>query len=292
MKFGLTHGNIGRFADPVNATELAVAAERAGFDSLWTVEHVVRPVDYKPLYPETIDGLIPFRPDEPIADPLVWLAFVAGCTSQIRLGTGVLVLPQRNALVTAKEVATLDRLSGGRTILGIGAGWLREEFEALGYSFDDRGRRMDDAIGALRALWQRDPASYRSNSINFSDVVSSPTPHGSSVSIHIGGFTVPAAIRAGRMGDGFFPGGYGDRTRLDMLIQRCRAEALAVGRDPKKIEITARWTKNKDELSDLAVIDELASIGVKRVTIPAFIFDAEHITDELARFKDQVMDKL
>ncbi len=288
MRFGLTHGNIGRFADPEAAVQVAVAAEATGFDSLWTIEHVVLPVEYEPLYPETADGRIPFAPDHPIADPLIWMAFAAAHTTTIKLGTAVLVLPQRNALITAKEVATLDRLSGGRTLLGVGAGWLREEFDALRVGFEDRGPRMNDAIGAMRALWSGSSADFSSSSVEFAGVVSSPRPHGASVPIHIGGFTVPAAIRAGRLGDGFFPGGY-DLDRLDVLVKRCRKEAVAHGRDPDSIEITSRWTKDRDELANLDVLHRLADLGVDRVTVSTLLFDHEHIADELARFQETVI---
>ncbi|MET1075418.1 MAG: LLM class F420-dependent oxidoreductase [Umezawaea sp.] len=290
MRFGLTHGNIGRFADPDAAAEVAIAAEASGFDSLWTIEHVVLPTEYEPLYPETADGRIPFAPDHPIADPLIWMAFAAARTSTIKLGTAVLVLPQRNALITAKEVATLDRLSGGRTLLGVGAGWLREEFDALRVGFSDRGKRMNDTIGAMRALWSGEPADFTSDSVDFAGVVSSPRPHGSSVPIHIGGFTVPASIRAGRLGDGFFPGGY-DLDRLGVLIRRCREEAVAHGRDPDAIEITSRWTKNREALADLDVLHRLADLGVDRVTVSTLLFDHDHIADELARFQDTVIAK-
>jgi len=292
MKFGLTHGNIGGWSDPSAAVKIAAAAESAGFDSLWTVEHVVRPLVYEPLYPETADGLIPFAADEPIADPLVWMAFAAAHTTTLKLGTGVMVLPQRNALVTAKEVATLDRLSGGRTILGVGAGWLREEFTALDVNFADRGSRINDMIQAMRVLWTGRSASYQSDSVSFNEVVSSPTPFQTTVPIHIGGFTVPAAARAGRIGDGFFPGGYDDRDRLAALIKRCRSEASAVGRDPQEIEITARWTKNRENLTDLDAVLRLADLGIDRVTIPSFVFAADQITDELARFGDRVIHTL
>ena len=290
MRFGLTHCNIGRFVDPDEGAKLAVAAEAAGFDSLWTIEHVVLPTVYEPLYPETADGRIPFATDYPIADPLIWMAFAAARTNSIRLGTGVLVLPQRNALTIAKEAATLDRLSGGRTILGVGAGWLREEFEALDFNFEDRGRRMNDTIGAMRALWSGTPTTFHSDSTTFTEVVSSPTPHNSAVPIHVGGFTVPAAIRAGRLGDGFFPGGF-DRERLETLIRRCRAEALIADRDPDSIEITTRWTKNPNEIKSLDAVYQLADLGVDRVTIPTYIFDQENITDELVRFREHVVDK-
>src|SRR5690349_12887438 len=135
------------------AVEAARSAEAAGFESLWTVEHVVYPDDYVSAYPYSTDGRMPAVPSTPIPDPLVWLAFVASATSTIRLGTGVLILPQRNPVVLAKELATLDHMTGGRVELGIGAGWLAEEFEAIGVPFESRGARTDEHVEALRALW-------------------------------------------------------------------------------------------------------------------------------------------
>lgn len=288
MKFALTHGNIGRFTEPDQAVRLLTAAERAGFESVWTVEHVVLPVEYEPLYPETADGRIPFAPDHPIADPLVWMAFAAAHTSRVRLGTGVLVVPQRNALVLAKEAATLHRLSGGRVLLGVGAGWLREEFDALGVTFEDRGTRLDDTLAAMRSLWAGGPATHSSTSWSFSGVVSSPAPPDSVVPIHVGGFTVPAARRAGRNAEGFFPGGY-DREVLARLIGRCRQEAERHGRDPDAVEITTRWTRDPEALTDLSVLDHLAELGVDRVTVPQFLFDPDQIEEQLERFGDEVI---
>lgn len=292
MKFGLTHANIGRFSNPGPALELAHAAERAGFDSLWTVEHVVLPTKYEPLYPETPDGRFPFDVSEPIADPLVWLAFVANVTEHMKLGTAVLVLPQRNPLIAAKEVATLDRLTDGRVLLGVGAGWLREEFQALGVDFERRGARLTESIQVMRALWAGGPASYAGGTAAFDDVISHPQPVRPSVPVHIGGFTVPAAVRAGRLGDGFFPGGYGERERLAVLVERARREAADCGRDPDELEITARWTKNAAELDDLGVLHQLEDLGVHRVVVPAWVFDDGDLSSALRRVGDRVISPL
>lgn len=291
MKFGLTHANIGRFSDPGPAVELAQAAEHAGFDSLWTVEHVVLPTKYEPLYPETPDGKFPFDVTESIADPLVWMAFVASATQRMKLGTAILVLPQRNALITAKEVATLDRLTGGRLLLGVGAGWLREEFEALGVDFSGRGARLTETIEAMRALWAGGPTTYSGQTTSFDGVISHPRPVQPSVPFHIGGFTVPAAVRAGRIGDGFFPGGYDERERLATLIQRARQEAADGGRDPEQLEITARWTKRADELDDVDVLHRLEDLGVHRVVVPAWVFDTGNLSAALDRLGESVISR-
>ncbi|NDU79172.1 LLM class flavin-dependent oxidoreductase, partial [Actinomadura sp. DSM 109109] len=127
MRFGIAFANTGPFATPDGAAAMAGAAEQAGFDSLWTVEHVVVPKQYASVYPYAPNGKMPGAESFDIPDPLIWLAWVAARTTTLRLATGILILPQRNPLVVAKEVATLDQLSGGRVILGVGIGWLEEE---------------------------------------------------------------------------------------------------------------------------------------------------------------------
>ena len=139
MRFGVMFANVGPMAHPEGAIAMAQAAEAGGIESLWTVEHTIVPAGYQSTYPYSPTGRMPGPEDSDIPDPLIWLSYVAGATSTIRLGTGILILPQRNPVVLAKEVATLDRLSGGRVELGVGVGWLEEEFDAIGVSFADRG---------------------------------------------------------------------------------------------------------------------------------------------------------
>ncbi len=167
MKFGIVFANTGPFVDPEGAVGLARAAEAAGFESLWTVEHTVVPAGYESTYPYDRSGRMPGSDDAPIPDPLVWLAFLASATTTINLATGILIQPQRNPVVLAKEVATLDHLSGGRVQLGVGVGWLEEEFDAIGIPFTERGRRTDDGIAAMRALWSQDQATYEGEFTSF-----------------------------------------------------------------------------------------------------------------------------
>ena len=144
MKFGLAFASsIGIDGDV--ALDICRRAEAVGFESVWGGEHVVLPTSIESRYPYTADGKIPAEPDTPIPDPLIWLAFVAAAAPTLRLGTCILIVPQRNPIVLAKELATLDRLSGGRVELGLGVGWLREEFDALGVPWDRRGARNDVA---------------------------------------------------------------------------------------------------------------------------------------------------
>lgn len=207
MKFAIAFSNTGPFSNPDKAIVMAQAAEAAGFESLWTVEHVVVPSNYDSPYPYDASGKMPGGEESPIPDPLIWLSFVAAATQTIKLATGILILPQRNPVVLAKEIATLDHLSKGRMLLGVGVGWLEEEFNAIGVPFADRGKRNDDYIAAMRALWTQEKASHHSEYTNFDECIMRPQPVNGMIPIHIGGHTDIAARRAGRLGDGFFPEG-------------------------------------------------------------------------------------
>lgn len=167
MKFGLMFANAGPFTMPSLFAHLANSAEQFGFESIWTVEHVVIPMGYKSTYPYSRDGRMPGGEDAPIADPLLPLAYAAAVTTKLKLATGIIILPQRHPVYLAKEVATLDILSNGRVMLGIGSGWLKEEFESLGVDFHTRGARTDEAIQVMRALWRENEASFRGKHFNF-----------------------------------------------------------------------------------------------------------------------------
>src|SRR5258708_14875032 len=160
MNVGMMFVNSRPLTNPALPGHLASTAERCGIESMWTVEHVVIPQDYKSPYPYSASGKIPGGEDVSIPDPLLPLAFAAAVTKKIKLGTGVLILPQRHPLYGAKEGATLDQLSNGRAILGIGSGWLREAFASLGPDFHTPGPRTDEAIKSLRALWSEGASSF------------------------------------------------------------------------------------------------------------------------------------
>ena len=281
MKFGLAFANSGLNALPANAAHLARTAERVGFESLWTVEHPVIPTGYQSTYPYNPSGRIPGGEDFDIPDPLVWLAFVAAHTSTIRLATGILILPMRNTLITAKEVATLDQLSGGRVTLGIGVGWLEEEFDALGAPFRDRGRRTDEMVAAMRAVWSG-RASFSGDLISFAEVISLPVPPQGQVPIVIGGHTEAAARRAGRIGDGFFPG-KGDLALLTHLVDVLRSAARDAGRDPDAIELTTTATMDLDAMAQLSELGFSRFVTAPRGRTP------EEIDDNLHRFAEKVI---
>ena len=270
MKFGIIFANTGPFTQPDVALEFACAAEAAGFESLWTVEHVVVPKGYESQYPYDPSGKMPGGETSPIPDPLIWLSYLAAATSRIRLATGVMILPQRNPIVFAKEVATLDQLSAGRVELGVGVGWLKEEFEAIGVSFNDRGKRTDEHVAAMRALWTQDAASFHGDFVDFDDCISLPHPMQPSVPIHIGGHSDVAAKRAGRIGDGFFPAAP-THEELDHLFKLARSTASESGRDPDALEMTTGG-RGAVGPNALAEVQALADLGAHRVVVPAFLF--------------------
>lgn len=259
MKFGLRYCNTGRYVDPTQAIALAQAGEEAGFESAWTVEHTVVPAGYRSAYPYAEDGKMAGGvEDMPLPDPLIWMAYVAAATTSMKLGTGILILPQHNPVHIAKQVATLDHLARGRILLGIGVGWLKEEFDALGAAFEDRGRRTDEYIRAMRELWQADCPQFDGEFVQFDSLYCRPRPAQGSVPIIVGGHSKAAARRAGRLGDGFFPA----RDAPEELISLARETAAEHGRDPTALEITVSLP------DDFAKLAEYERLGVDRVLVP------------------------
>jgi len=181
---------------------IAAAAERLGFASIWAPEHVILLEKYGSKYPYSA-GEFPMPTDTPFADPFTTLAFTAACTSKIKIATGICLVPEHNPLVLAKTVATLDRLSGGRFILGVGIGWLAEEFQALGISFERRAQRTREYIDIMRKLWREPKSSHRGEFAGFPEVQSFPKPHSFTVPVWFGGETPPALRRVGEDGDGW-----------------------------------------------------------------------------------------
>ena len=284
MKFGILFANVGPYVQPEMAASLGRIAEEHGFESIWTVEHVVVPGDYQSEYPYSPTGRMPGPEESPIPDPLIWLTWVGAATTSLRLATGILILPQRNPVILAKELATLDVLSGGRVELGVGVGWLREEFDALGVPFEDRGPRTDEYIEALRCLWREEEPCFVGRYATFDRAKSYPKPTQGTIPIHVGGHTMPAARRAGRLGDGFFPGRSTDDD-LGPLVDTMRTSAKDAGRDPDAIEVTAGGAM------DLDGVRRFGDLGVDRVVLPPLGWDLDTLREQLARFSENVIEK-
>ncbi len=285
MKFALHFGNI-CFPDAAGAARVARLAEQAGFDTLLAIDHVVLPQSYDSVYPYSADGRMPAANTAAYPDPLIWMAFALAATTRLKLMTGVIILPQREPLVLAKQVATLDSMSGGRVELGIGVGWLREEFAAIGVPFEQRGKRADEHLAAMRALWAGDGASHHGAFVNFTAVNSNPKPARGGVPIVIGGHSEAAARRAGRLGDAFFPS-IGSQHDVFPLFDTVARAAEAAGRDPTSIE---RITGCPGALGadPLSAVAERAARGVGRVVLPLTAF-LPNIEESLARFGETVI---
>lgn len=287
MRFGISFANTGPLAQGPTAAACMQAVEAAGFDSVWTVEHVLVPADYQSTYPYARSGKMPGGETVAIPDPLIWLAYVAAVTEHLLLGTGILILPQRNPAIVAKEVASLDQLSGGRVRLGIGVGWLEEEFDALGVPFAGRGARTDAYVAAMRALWGGGEVTLDDGFQRWERAVSLPTPVHGSVPIVVGGHSEAAARRAGRLGDGFFPG-KGSPADLAHLIAVMRAAAEEAGRDPDAIEITA-GSAGVMGPDPLGAVEEMAALGVSRLIIAPLAWDAASAPDAYGAFGESVI---
>ena len=287
MKYGIVFANTMQWTKGPGAAEMARAADETGFESLWTVEHVVYPDDYSSPYPYSPDGKMPAVPSTPIPDPLIWLAYVAAVTTSIRLATGILILPQRNPVVLAKELATLDEMSGGRVELGIGVGWLREEFDALGIPWERRGARTDEYVAAMRALWASDGATFDGEFASFTRVSSNPKPARGTIPIVIGGHSRAACERAGRLGDGFFPG-KGSPAELREMVDIVRQTAAASGRDPEAIEVSAGSPAIFGD-DPVGAAQELAEIGVGRIVVPGFLLRKPSEREAMGAFAERVI---
>ena len=251
-------------ADPSWMTTFARHVEACGFESIVAVEHTVLMTRYSSVYPYDRSGRVEIPADCPVPDPLDLLAFLAGRTTTLGLATGALVLPNHHPVVLAKRVATLDALSGGRVRLAVGMGWLREEIEACGVTFESRGRRADEQIEVLRLLWQDHPdgADFSGEFFQFAHAACHPKPMGR-IPIHVGGHTRAAARRAGRLGDGLQPLGVGG-AELAGLITVMREEADRTDRDPDSLELTLGQlvTKIDDERAG-----RLVELGADRVVL-------------------------
>jgi len=185
--------------------EFAAEAETLGFDSLWVPEHIVFFDDYDSRYPYNESGTLRLGANPGIFDPFPTLTAAAVATTSLELGTAVLLIGERNPVITAREVATVDQLSNGRFLLGVGVGWSREEYEALGVPWERRGRRCDEYIAAMKALWTTERSTFKGEFCSFENVASYPKPtREPHPPVLVGGNTTPALRRASTLGDGWF----------------------------------------------------------------------------------------
>ncbi len=253
MKFGLFGINNGVMSDPSVMVDVAQACEAAGFDSVWTGEHVVLP---DPQVPPS-----PVAPEVPMLDPGVALAWIGAKTTTLKLGTGIIILPQRNPLVLAKEMASLDHLSGGRLLLGVGVGYLEPEFRALGIPMEDRGGRTEDYIAAMRAIWSGE--SHSGPYAPFAGVKANPRPvQGAGLPVIMAGHTAAAFRRAVTTAQGWY--GFAldvaaAQTCIDGLAKAAERYERPAHLGPLEISVTPRGAL------DDATVAAFGAMGVHRL---------------------------
>ncbi len=260
----------------------AQRVEAAGFAALWVPEHVVFLAEYESDYPYSDDGKLPGSP-EGILDPFAALTFVAAHTSTLRLGTGVCLVPQRQPVYTAKMVADLDYLSGGRVDFGIGIGWLEEEFDVLGMDFATRAARCNEYIAAMKALWTESPASFSGDTVSFSNVHFNPKPvQAPHPPIFVGGESKPAMRRVAAFADGWYgfdlsPDEFvAALDRLDMHL-----EAASRSRD----DITLYVSPGRRR-PDRAMVDAYAEAGAEQVIVPLFARSLDELDERIERLSE------
>ena len=264
-------------ADPAWVRAFAQHAEACGFDGIVAVEHTVVVRDYEAAYPYDGSGRMEIEPTCDLPDPLELLAFLAGVTERIALATGVLVLPNHHPVMLAKRAATLDRLSAGRLRLCVGMGWMREEVEALGVDFATRGRRADEQLQVLRALWDQDAVDHDGEFFSLRGAVSRPAP-AHRIPLLVGGHSLAAARRAGRHGDGLQPLGVAGE-QLQELVRTMRTAAEEAGRDPDALELVLGHAVTAVTAEKAG---RLEALGATRVALHAAQGDLDAARDELS----------
>lgn len=265
MRLGLHALGIGSGADRRVIDAVASAAERCGFATLWAGEHVVMVDESQSRYPYADDGQIAVPAVADWLDPLVTLSFAAAATHTIRIATGVLLLPEHNPVLIAKQAASLDRLSGGRFTLGIGIGWSREEFEALGVPFERRGARTAEYVDAIRTVWRDDVATFHGDFVSFADIRVNPKPvRGGAIPVILGGNSDAALRRIAAWGDGWY--GFNLRDVAEVAAATARLDDLcqAGGRDRNTLSVAVALRD-----PSLADVEPLARAGVDELVLVA-----------------------
>ncbi|MGO8872620.1 MAG: LLM class F420-dependent oxidoreductase [Acidimicrobiales bacterium] len=289
MEFGIIPPvRTGVTADPVWMTAFARHAEATGFESVVLVEHAVVVSDYRSTYPYAASGRMPLADDCRIPDPLDLMAYLAAVTDRITLATGVLVLPNHQAVVLAKRIATVDVLSGGRVRMCVGVGWMDEELRATGADPRSRGRRTDETIRAMRTLWADSGsagADFDGEFVSFHGAHSFPKPvRPDGVPIHVGGHSEAAARRAGRLGDGYQPLGLAPEV-LSTRMAQVRDAAEQAGRDPSAVELSLSGylpTTTEEEVATAG------AAGASRLVVSTSMSDdLGRIADELSAFAER-----
>jgi probable F420-dependent oxidoreductase len=286
MEFGAHIFGVGALADPATLGEVARLAESAGYHSVFLADHVLVPRGLTSKYPYSRDGSFPYDPEKDWLDPLVALGYLAGQTGSIRLGTSIIVVPMRHPIVTAKQIATADYLSGGRVIFGAGVGWMAEEFDLLGASFHDRGRRMDEYLRLMKILWTEDNPQFEGEYFQVANCGFAPKPvQKPHVPLWIGGESPAALRRAARLGDGW----HSAATSLVELPEKLRVLRAALheaGRSEEHFVISAFPT----DRFTLDVVRQFADQGVTHMLAPVFSFEPDKVRQRLEQIATEIIE--
>ncbi|HET9898640.1 MAG TPA: TIGR03619 family F420-dependent LLM class oxidoreductase [Streptosporangiaceae bacterium] len=289
MRFGLRLPGAGPFAGPEAITAFSAKAEELGFDSLWMTDHVALPTAISTRYPYREDGKFFWPPDTPYLDTILTLAWAAAATQRIKVGTSVLIAGWHHPLNTAKALATLDVLNGGRTIVAIGAGWMREQFEIFGMPFESRGRRTTEYMKLLRHLWTADEIDFHGDFFDYSGFKFYPKPVcRPSIPLWCGGKSDGVLRRVAAVADGWHPL-YIAPDELQAKLRTLAGYLAANGRSLDEIELSARPVTQA--AMDAATVERYRELGV-RLLIADTSFEHDSLRgalDELTRLADELM---
>jgi probable F420-dependent oxidoreductase len=289
VKFGLRLPGAGPYAGPEAIAAFATKAEALGFDSVWMTDHIALPVDVQTRYPYRSDGKFFWPPETPYLDTILTLAWAAAATERINVGTSVLIASWHHPVNTAKALATLDVLNGGRTIVGIGTGWMREQFDILGAPFETRGPRTTEYIALLKHLWTEDLIDFQGEHFQFSGFKFYPKPaRKPSIPIWCGGKSEGVLRRVAAVGDGWHPL-YITPEELEEKLVRLEGYLAEHGRTMDEITLSARPV---DQATlDAETIERYAGLGVKLlIADTSFDHDSmDGVIDEVERLAEQLM---
>jgi probable F420-dependent oxidoreductase len=289
MDVGVVPVNAGAFLGHGELVRMAQLLESLGYESMWTFEHVIVPENYESTYPYSPSGKLAVKPDAEFVDPLIALSFVAAATERLRLGTGVNILSQTNPLYLAKQASSIDHLSGGRLMLGVGVGWMREEFHALGVPFERRGARADEYLDAMRQAWSGETVELHGDFVDWFGFKMLPRPaQTGGVPIVVGGTTDAAIRRVVERGDGWYLI-HKDLDEFSNNITRLREECDRQGRDVAEIELTAYWNHHREGMEALEVYRDH---GVSRLLVNLAALRMGPAEEAAQRFAAEVVSQI
>ena len=285
MEAGVLIPSAGPKASAHNIVEVARLAERLGYHSVWVTDHVILPHQVDAYYPYRKNGRWDYPATTNWLDPLLALAWAGAAAPSLKLGTSVMVAPLRNPVLLAKQVASLDYLSGGRALLGLGAGWMREEFSRVDAPFDDRGSRLIEIVQLMRALWSGETVDFQGRFFHVRGAQMYPLPVQGSVPIAFGGHTDAALRRVARVADAWQP------TQISLLdlrsgIARLRAYCEARGRDPSSVSVMARPGNVYEVNAETHAVHQ--ELGVEHVILDTVIMspDMSELVDKMSRWAE------